>query len=326
MHKLLSTFAFTVAALSLANAQNVPQYVLTEHFTNSRCSVCASRNPAFYTLIGQHESEVHHLSVHPSVPYSNCVFYLANPTENNQRTGFYDISGTPRVVLNGTLVPLAAQLLPAATLNAALGQTSPVYVQVTETGSTVNVRIHTVGTKPAGDYVLYTAFAEKEVNYNAPNGENLHHDVFRDMLSNIDGDPITLPETGQSVAYQYTKTTSPDWNPAQMYGLAWVQNTQDKVVLNSGTKFDPVVSGLDEAPQATLQISPNPASDRLYAVIPDGEPVAAEIFAVNGSLVQADYTVNGNQVVMDVATLESGIYFVRVKSESGTFTGKIVIR
>ena len=324
MHKLLSTLALALFAALFLSAQNVTKYVLTEHFTNSRCSVCASRNPAFYTLLSQNAATVHHISYHPSVPYNNCVFYLANPTENNDRTAFYDIVGTPRVALNGSLVPLAAQLLPAATLTAQIGLTSPVYVEVTETATVIKVRVHTMGAKPVGEYKLYTAFAEQEVNYNAPNGEQVHHDVFRDMLSDINGDPIELPATGESIEYQYPKPTNSNWNADQMYALAWVQNTQDKTVLNSGTKFDPTVSGIKDVPEASIKVTPNPVTDHLWAVIPDDQPQSVEVFSLSGSLVSADYTVNGNQVNLDVAALSPGIYFLKVRGEKGTFTGKFV--
>jgi hypothetical protein len=324
MHKLLSAFSLTLVTVLSLTAQNVTKYVLTEHFTNSKCSVCASRNPAFYTLLSQNEAAVHHIAYHPSVPYSTCVFYLANPTENNQRTDFYGVSGTPRVALNGSLVPLASQLLPPATLSAQIGLTSPVYVEVSETATTVQVRVHTVGEKPAGNYVLYTAFAEKLINYNAPNGEQQHHDVFRDMLSDINGDAFELPVTGESIEYQYTKTENANWVTDQMYALAWVQNTQDKSVLNSGTRFDPEVSGSSEAPVGSLQIAPNPVTERLFAIVADDQPQSVEVFSMSGSLVRADYSLEGNQVSVDAAALIPGIYFLKVRGEKGTFTGKFV--
>lgn len=324
MHKLLSTIVATFLFVNVLSAQNVTKYVLTEHFTNTKCSVCASRNPAFFTLIGQHESEVHHISYHPSVPYNTCLFYLENTTENNQRTSFYDIFGTPRVALNGTLVPLASQLLPTATLNAELGKTSPVYVQVQENASTVTVNVHTVGDKPTGSYQLFVAFAEKEINYNAPNGENLHHNVFRKMLTNINGDNITLAEKGQSVQFQFARPSDPDWNPAQMYALAWVQNTQDQSVLNSGTKFDPVVSGVDEIVDNNIQIVPNPATDHLTAAIDNDQPQSVELISIDGSVVKTNYTINSNQIGISTEALSPGIYLLRVRGEKSTFTGKFV--
>jgi hypothetical protein len=200
MKKIALSLVFSCTAI-LLTAQALPKkYVLLEHFTNSRCSICASRNPAFYTLIDQYPNDVHHLSIHPSVPYSNCLIYVANPTQNNARTAVYGVNGTPRVALNGTLVPVASQLLPTATLQAALGQESPIALEVQEAGAaptkTAAVTVRVYGNVPAGNYKLFAAVAESTVNYASPNGEAKHHDVFRAMLTNIDGDNIPRPTAG----------------------------------------------------------------------------------------------------------------------------------
>lgn len=299
-----------------------PRYVLVEHVTNSRCSVCASRNPAMYTLLSQHASQIHHLSYHPSFPYSTCIFYQENTVENNARANYYGVFGTPTVILNGEKVGPAGQLLPVAVLNPELNQTSPVYVQVTETATNVTVTVHTVGAKPEGTFALYVAFAEEVVNYNAPNGENVHHDVFRDMLSGIDGDAITLAETGGSVSFNFAKTSDSDWNTAQLYATAWVQNTTTKEVLNSGTKFDPLVSSVDDIAAEKVSFSPNPATDQIIASITNDTPQSVEVFALNGALVTADWNISGQQAIIDVKNLEAGIYFVQIRGEKQTFTGK----
>ena len=103
--KNVSAFIFfTLVSLALSAQTSVKKYVLLEHFTNSKCSVCASKNPAFFTLIDQYPNDVHHVSIHPSTPYSTCVFYQSNTTENEARADFYNIPGTPRVAVNGTLL------------------------------------------------------------------------------------------------------------------------------------------------------------------------------------------------------------------------------
>jgi hypothetical protein len=316
---LLSLFAHAAFAQLLA-----PRYAFVEHVTNSRCSVCASRNPAMYTLLGQNASQVHHLAYHPSFPYSNCVFYQANTTENNARASFYDVSSTPRVILNGSLVGPATQLLPAATLNAQLNQTSPIYVQVTETATTATVTVHTVGAQPTGSYKLYVALAEKTVNQTTPNGEGVHRDVFRDMLNNIDGDDISLSNTGGSVTNTFTKTSNSNWNADELYVIAWIQDVQTKEIPNSGTKFDPVVSGVGEIAAERLAFSPNPATGAVFANIADDTAQDVQIMALDGSVVAAQWSTNGNRVELDVENFPAGIYFVSIRGEKQTFTGKLV--
>jgi hypothetical protein len=333
MKKIALSLVFSCTALLLA-AQALPKkYVLLEHFTNSRCSICASKNPAFFTLIDQYPNDVHHLSIHPSVPYSNCLIYLANPTQNNARTAFYGVNGTPRVALNGTLVPVASQLLPTATLQAALGQESPIALEVQEAGAaptkTAAVTVRVYGNVPAGNYKLFAAVAESTVNYASPNGEAKHHDVFRAMLTNIDGDNITLPATGGSTTFNFTYNyTAPNgWtsNFDSLYVLAFVQNAATKEILNSGTRFDPVFTDIREAaaPQS-VRIQPNPATDEASVLLPGEQVERVEVYSIGGSLMQTTFSTQADLVRIPVSALAPGIYLVRITGATGIYVGKMV--
>ena len=324
MQKLFITLISSLLSWAAAAQLVAPRYAFVEHVTNSRCSVCASRNPAMYTLLEQNASQVHHLAYHPSFPYSNCVFYQANTSENNARAAFYNVSSTPKVILNGTLVGPAAQLLPASVLNPQLNQTSEIYVQVTETANQVSVTVHTIGNKPEGNYELYVALAEKTVNYNAPNGENVHHDVFRDMLSNIEGDAITLAASGAATSFTFAKTTNTAWNTDEIYAIAWVQNTQTKEILNSGTKFDAVVSGINEVAAEPISFSPNPTTGKVIATITNDTPQSVAVYSLTGALVSSTWTISSNNLIeIDLENTEAGIYFIQIRGEKQTFTGKL---
>ncbi|MFN0015764.1 MAG: Omp28-related outer membrane protein [Saprospiraceae bacterium] len=333
MKKYALVFVFASVMFNLG-AQSMPKkYVLLEHFTNSRCGICASRNPTFYSLIRQYPDDVRHISYHPSVPYSDCKIYLANTTQNNARTAVYGVSGTPRVALNGNLVPAGNPLLPAATLQAAFGQQSPIAIKVEESGTapnkTTTVSVRSFGDAPAGNFKLFVAVAERTVNYTSPNGEAKHYDVFRSMLTNIDGDAITLPAKGQSADYtfSYTHTQPSGWpsNYDSLYVLAFVQNASTKEVLNSGTRFDPVFTDTDEA--GSIQpaiILPNPASEEATVLLPGELVTRVEVFSVSGSLVLTDYQEQADRVRIPVSALAPGIYVVRIAGKNGLYSGKFV--
>ncbi|MEQ1744708.1 MAG: Omp28-related outer membrane protein [Saprospiraceae bacterium] len=330
-YPLFVVFALAVFTLG---AQSLPKkYVLLEHFTNSRCSVCASRNPAFYTLIHQYPNEVRHISYHPAIPYNDCKIYLANTTQNNARTAAYGVFGTPRVALNGNLVPIGNPLLPAATLQAAFGQQSPIAIEVEESGTAPNktaiVTVRSFGDTPAGNYKLFVAVAERTVNYASPNGEQKHYDVFRSMLTSIDGDAITLPVKGQSDNYtfSYTHTQPNGWpsNYDSLYVLAFVQNTSTQEVLNSGTRFDPVFTDTDEAGEAQpVRIQPNPASEEATVLMPGEQVARVEVFSISGGLVFSDNQEQADRVRLPVSALEPGIYVVRIVGKNGLYSGKFV--
>jgi len=334
MKKHISSLVFILAGFTL-NAQSLPKrYVLLEHFTNSRCGVCASKNPAFYALIDQYPNDVRHLSIHPSVPYSDCKIYLANPTQNNARMAAYGINGTPRVALNGNLVPVSTPLLPATTLQAAFGQVSPIAIEVHEGGTNPNktaaITVRMVGDPPAGPHKLFVAVAESTVNYASPNGETKHHDVFHAMLTNIGGDTITLPAKGQSATYNfsYTHTLPNGWTSTydSLYILAYVQNSQSGEVLNSGTRFDPVFTSTDETSEIKpVRIQPNPVSDEALILLPTDEVLRVEVFSIGGQQMQSEYSVRSNGMVrIPVTSFASGIYWVRITGNSGLYTGKFV--
>ncbi|HTN16524.1 MAG TPA: hypothetical protein VL092_02510, partial [Chitinophagaceae bacterium] len=78
-----------------ADAQ-VPLNSVVTHFTNTKCSVCASRNPGFHKNTAAH-AEVTLLSVHPSSPYAACVLSKQNTVDNDALTKKWGVYGaTPR--------------------------------------------------------------------------------------------------------------------------------------------------------------------------------------------------------------------------------------
>ncbi|MCS7035948.1 MAG: Omp28-related outer membrane protein [Saprospiraceae bacterium] len=332
MKKLLLLSACLLAQALWAQ-QQPKQYVLIEHFTNSRCPICASRNPAFYALIQQYAKDIHHLAIHPPVPYNNCAFYLTNPAHNSARANAYGISGTPRVALNGTLVPVGNPLLPAATLQAALGKTSPIAIEVKEGGAapnkTAEVTVRTFGIVPAGNYRLFVAVAESTVNYNAPNGENKHYDVFHAMLTDINGQSITLPPIGGSASFNfnfnYVKPSGWTSNFDSLYVLAFVQEANTKAVLNSGTRFDPIFTHALEAQGArAVRWSPNPATDFASALLPGERIRSVEVFSLSGQQYAVEYTVEADLVRLSLEALLPGAYLVRVMTDAGPYVGRLM--
>lgn len=329
MQKLSSLFVCLLFALSLS-AQGAKKYVLIEHFTNSNCGVCAGRNPAFYNLItqAQYADDVHHVSIHPMFPYPSCVFYQANTTENAQWTAQYPVQGTPTIVLNGALQTPSNPLLTEAKLQTYLNQTSPLYLQVTESGTgnarSVNVKARAVGDIPSGDYRLFVAVLEKTINQQTGNGETVHRDVFRKMLTAVAGDAFTPPSAGNTAEFNFNFNLSGNWNAAEVYVLAFVKEMDSKQVLNSGTRFDPVLSDVFEIAPMQLRIVPNPVQEQAFIALGDDRAQSLEVFNVSGQRVSGDFTQENSTVALSTARLSPGIYFVKVAGSNGVYVGKFV--
>jgi len=304
------------------------RYIMLEHFTNSRCSICASQNPGFFNTIAGFADDVHHIAYHPPIPYNNCIFYQANTTENAARATFYSIPGTPRVLRNGQNASNANQVT-AAVLQGLVDQTSPIVVEVTETSgnnrlATINVR--TLGDKPSGTYRLYVAIAEREVAYNAPNGEPLHHNVFRKMLTNISGDPVTLANSGGMTSAAFTYTVENGWNANEIYALAFVQNVDTKEVLNSGTRFDPaIVSAVDDVNNAaSFKIFPNPASGLTTIQFQEALTGTISLVDVRGAALWSNRVENEQTTAVDMSSYPAGVYVLRIQSDKGLSEQRIV--
>ena len=242
MKKSISFSICLLLASSFITAQ-VPKYVLFEHFTNTRCGVCGANNPSFYQNISINANpKLHHLAIHPSIPYSACVFYQANMAEQNARASFYNLPGTPRVAVNGSATMSVSNLNATTIDNAYCATCSPVEVRVTEQNNGGNrlasVQVKSVGTPPSGNYRLFAAIVEQTVNYAAPNGESVHHNVFRQFLTAATGDAVSLAAQGSQTNINFTYTINSNWVGNEIYVLAWLYDATTNTVVNSGTKFD----------------------------------------------------------------------------------------
>ncbi len=321
---LLSIFLFSAALASNAQAK---KYIFLEHFTNTLCGVCGATNPRFYNLLKNYEDDYHHLSVHPSFPYSQCSLYQANKTENSARASYYNISSTPSVMINGTR-RISAGSITATILDAELNKTSPIAIQVRESGGSmrnISVEVKTLGTKPGGNYRIYVAAAERILNFNAPNGEKVHQNVFRKFLSSVDGDMIQLAESGNSVNLTYNMVIEPYWKESEMYALVWIQDVSTKEVINSGNKFDEDISSTYQPRNVDFKVLTNPVKNNLlvqFEKVGNGEYAVLNIMGQvmeRGAI--ASFT---GQLDLDVSHYKKGIYLIRVQSGSQKLTKRWV--
>jgi hypothetical protein len=205
--------AFFCVHFLFTSAQEVPKAILLEHFTNTYCSVCAARNPSFYNTISTYENIVH-VAYHPSSPYPSCPLNQHNMSENDARTNFYGIyGGTPRVVLNGTVVPTGANLISTTLLNTAALETTPFEIEVNQEQVGVDSFFATITIRAVAPHSENTAnllvlVNEKTLDFEAQNGEDTHYDVFRKFLSNAS---ITLPSEGNEVVYEFGSKIDQEW-------------------------------------------------------------------------------------------------------------------
>jgi hypothetical protein len=326
MKKALTlTFFGLFLVISTAFAQ-AKRYALLEHFTNTLCSTCASQNPGMFATISvETNPDLHHISYHWQVPYANCIYYQENPTPQTERAAYYNIPGSPRVTLNGAAHAGTSYVTPPIIQTAAT--TSPISVKVSETlgttggARTVTIKIKSVGVIPTGNHKLYVAVVEKKTNYVSPNGEREHFNVFRKFLTNNSGNDITLTANEQSIFFNYV----PDLGTsAQLYVVAWVQNTTSKEVLNSGTRFDGVTATNDLSVDTQITVSPNPTTAKTLIRFDKLTPQYLTVYNSMGSILMTEKMTNSTSYELNLSDFSTGVYIVKIKTAEGIGVKKII--
>lgn len=329
------TLAITILFLSnavLIFAQ-AKKYPLIEHFTNTKCGSCAANNPGFYAkTLPLINKSVHHVSYHPAFPYPTCALYQSNTAENSGRAAFYGVGFTPSFVLNGGDVQSVAALATTA-LNAEIAKTSPLQIKVKEKENwgmgtvSVKVELTALGAMPTGNYKLVAALCERTLNYDAPNGEKVHFDVFRKMLTAINGNTVSdISTPGSQKEFSFEYSWDSKWNNQLIYVLAWVVNADTKEVINSGSKFNDTSSAVEFEDADDILIYPNPAGQDLTIDISEMSFSEAKYDLLNslGQVIRSGQISNHTEHVL-LNNLSDGFFLVRINTGKGIFT-KCILR
>ncbi|NNC96184.1 MAG: T9SS type A sorting domain-containing protein [Chitinophagales bacterium] len=107
------------------------------------------------------------------------------------------------------------------------------------------------------------------------------------------------------------------WNG---YNPIWTNEVQHKVE-NPG--------GIDDGlPANSLHVYPNPAGT--YTVI-DLKPLTEEVSAVKlmnilGEIVNTDFSIDGDNLIVNVESLSTGLYFIEVSAGNSTFSNKLIVK
>jgi len=306
-----------------------------EHFTNTLCSVCSSRNPGFYTNYNsQNNGNMIHLAIHPSSPYSACIFNKHDKLANDDRTKYYNVFGaTPRLVINGVPVSTSSSFNSPNLFAPYLTETTPVSIilnqQKTANDSVrVKVVLKTVASHNLGTQNLFVALAEDTIWYNAPNGENEHFDVFRKSLFGTSGTSVVIPSVvGDSLVFVKTVAVHSDWDIDQIFALAILQNESDKKVTQSealtpSENDELALSVAQVVNESSISVYPNPAKTQLKIV--SDSPVLTKYSVISITGTEWKSGTFSSTIELNVSNLPNGVYFVSLESEKGSLLKKFV--
>ena len=312
----------------------VPKNIMVEHFTNTRCGICSSRNPQFYqNRDDQNNPNIFHIAYHPSSPYGNCQFSLHNPSENDDRTNFYNNYGsTPKLVLQGEKLPNNIGFGDAAMFTNYLNQTTPIGIDIDQVKSatSIDVTVHITAEEAhnLGALSLYVGVAEDTVFYAAPNGEPEHYDVFRKAFTASEGDAFT-PSTvvGTTDAVSFSTPVLADWDLSRMYTFVILQDPTSKEIIQSQviapSAASTIITSLDEVNTlAGLSVFPNPNKGFTTIQLQSEKETKARVFNLLGELVlEKDFS---RKIELNISSLAAGTYFLELENEEGRAVRKLI--
>ncbi len=86
------------------------------------------------------------------------------------------------------------------------------------------------------------------------------------------------------------------------------------------------MTGVDNNPalEASVEVFPNPASDRVSIISNDAIIRHYALFDINSRLVRSN-TVNSQRSTLEREGLKAGVYFVELHFDSGVVTRKVVL-
>lgn len=333
--KIFKNFTFILFGFfftSNINAQDVPKNIVVEHFTNTRCSACASRNPGFYNVLNQNP-DVIHIAYHPSRPYSSCLFSTQNRVQNDARPIFYGIFGsTPRFVVNG--VERSGQATSSTVYNEFKNQTTPVdlKVKVAKAGTDeieISFDVDIKSNNNIGSVNYLMALVEDTVFYNAPNGERIHRDVFRKSLSDGNLPSFQIPqEEGNKFSFQDKIKQEDFWDLSRIYAIVILTDSNKKVVqVAKSPLLNPdIISSTHDAPQVTesLSIYPNPVSNDLFFRTHQKEIIQKVTIINHVGQKILEVSPDQNESSINVSELNPGTYFLEVSFDNSVSVQKFI--
>ncbi len=265
--KFLKLLGVSLAIAVNTYAQPVVQTVVAEHFTNTYCSICASRNPGLYANYANFP-QVLHIAYHPSAPYAACPLNQHNKTENDARTNFYGIYGsTPKLVIQAK--EITGSFTNAAIFQNELGKTTAfeTTAKLTEVaGNNLEIRV-VVRKKDASTLTgltLYVPLVEDTVFFAANNGESKHHDVFRKGFWGASPLAITAPvNIGDSTVHTQQIAINNTWNKGRVYAIAILQDNSKNHVQAAKSNKLAYPTSIRHYTTSPVSITPNPATDYL---------------------------------------------------------------
>lgn len=317
--------------------------VLLEVFTSSTCAPCAYYNertePLFAAAPFLNNSEdpnsrLNILKYHVEIPSPG------DPSVNQEsldRSDYYSIFSAPSAFYDGVYYPGISGETPVYE-----SIQSPAIVEMdleatydVDDNIMVNVSLNSL-VNSTDNYRLHIYLTNLYYEFDGQNGETYFKNAVRKMLTGVDGSLISNLVAGEeqnlSEVYQFNVETLPQANSFDLWNydigvVAFLQNESTKEVYQSSFKLAEIVSKVNEVPELSFLIYPNPSSKIVNLKITDNNFIGSEVQVFN-SIGQEVYRTNLKQMLTTINTSNwtSGVYNLLLKNNKGESTQQIIVK
>jgi len=191
----------------------------------------------------------------------------------------------------------------------------------------VNVMSEQLWSYTAGDLRLQVAVTESHIpdNWQDPTwGMTEVNFVLREMYPNAFGTALTMENVGDMDEIPLEVEVSDSYMIENCELVVFIQDANTKEVMNSYSVNLGQVVGVAEMGEQYSRIYPNPATDKV-SIESESTLKNISIFNINGQKVY-EMALDQNNVDLNVDQLETGIYMIRLETESGSKVEKLNIR
>ena len=327
MKKIILCSLFLVTAvLGFSQSQ---RFIMFEEFTNASCGPCASQNPAFDALLSANASKCTSIKYHTNWPGVDPM-NAQNPTDVGARVTYYNVTGVPHAVMDGSPIPGSNYLgapanLTQAKIDAEYAVPATFNISMNHYLSTGNDSIFVTMLGQCTEDITGTLVAqigviEKHIHFNNPpgsNGEKDFYNVMKKMLPDASGNIIPSSfQTGDYFITQGSWKLANIYDMTQLSAVGFIQNNADKSIqqgANSSTTPLTMPFNNDVQPMTVTNYSTTNCSGSVAPVVTirnnGNNPVTSMTikYSVN-SETPATYTWNGNLATLKETVISLPAY------------------
>jgi hypothetical protein len=335
MNKVWTMCALAVAFLGISGSAfgQFPRNVVIEEFTSATCGPCVTATPIINDIIKDNIGRVFSVRYHMNFPSAGDPWYAANPSENNGRKTHHGVIGIPASRVNGLSATPTEKGEMVQRVSDAMAETSPVKLEVTQAleGGKVNVTVKATASANEGVIGLTLMVAAVEgyahidtLAVSGWNKEKEFHDIFRKMISGMEGAAVDL-DAGQTKTYTFSYTPTDDWQLHEMFVVAFLEDRFDANRVIQAAASPKIAAGVDNPSGTVANFSlgtavPNPARDAVAISYSLGSPeqVVIEVRDLAGALVatvdEGRREVGTFQARLDLRGVPSGVYAYTIRA------------